>query len=464
MRAVVWPGWAAVRRRRLQSLVIGVVVLLSSGTALLGLGLLVASNAPFNRAFTYQQGAHATASFDPAKVSRADLAATTDRPGVTAAAGPFDTVRAQLVSESAPLPTGLIVGRADAASTVDRLDLTDGRWLTGPGQIVLSRDAVDDGGNPYLVGSRITVDVVGRPSLQVVGIADSVTGTADAWVWLTQTDVLHAEDAAASRQMLYRFASAGGETAIRASLNQATTALPDDALTGASTYLTAKLRAEGTLKPMVPFVVAFAVLGLVMSVLIVVNVVAGAVVAGFRTIGVQKTLGFTPGQVVGRVRRPDPGGVRARLPAGRGARLAAGHTAAGRDRPRVLPLRPGERPRLDPPGGAAGHAGDRRAGRGRGGGAGRSAIGGAGDHRRSRPRSGRGFRIRRALAATRLPRPVSFGLGARRPPGRPAPRRPSSPCCSARPQWCSPPGWRPHCPGCRPASAGPPPYRSRLKS
>ena len=34
------------------------------------------------------------------------------------------------------------------------------------------------------------------------------------------------------------------------------------------------------------------------------------------------------------------------------------------------------------------------------------------------PRSGRGFRVRRALAATRLPRPVSFGLGT--PSARPA--------------------------------------------
>jgi putative ABC transport system permease protein len=299
MRAVVRAGWAAVRRRRLQSLVIGAVVLLSSGTAVLALGLLVASNAPFDRAFTRQHGAHATANFDAAKVSGADLAATADRPGVTAAAGPFDAVRAQLLSGSLPLPTGLIVDRADAASTVDRLDLTDGTWLTGPGQIVLSRDAVGDGGKAFRVGSRITVDVAGTPTLQVVGIADSVTGTADAWVWPAQTDVLHAQGAAASRQMLYRFASAGSDAAIRASLNEATAALPDDALTGASTYLTAKLRAEDNLKPMVPFVVAFAVLGLVMSVLIVVNVVAGAVVAGFRTIGVQKTLGFTPGQVVG---------------------------------------------------------------------------------------------------------------------------------------------------------------------
>ena len=51
MSAVVRAGWAAVRRRRLQSLVIAAVVVLSSGTALLGLGLLVASNAPFDQAF-----------------------------------------------------------------------------------------------------------------------------------------------------------------------------------------------------------------------------------------------------------------------------------------------------------------------------------------------------------------------------------------------------------------------------
>lgn len=418
MRAVVRAGWAAVRRRRLQSLVIGAVVLLSSGTALLALGLLVASSAPFDRAFTHQQGAHATASFDAAKVRGADLAATADRPGVTAAAGPFDAVRAQLVSDSAPLPTGLIVGRADAASTVDRLDLTDGRWLTGPGQIVLSRDAVEDGDRVFRVGSRITVDVAGTPSLQVVGVADSVTGTADAWVWPTQTDVLHAEGAAASRQMLYRFASAGSDAAVRASLNQATAALPDDALTGASTYLTAKLRAQDAIAAMVPFVVAFAVLGLVMSVLIVVNVVAGAVVAGFRTIGVQKTLGFTPGQVVGvyagqilAVCVPACllGVVLGRLLATPLlAETARAYSLSGLA---TIPAWAHLVVLLGVPAivGLAAVGAAARAGR-------LSAVQAITVGRA--PHSGRGFRVRRALAATRLPRPVSFGLGA--PSARPA--------------------------------------------
>lgn len=419
MRAVVRAGWAAVRRRRLQSLVIGAVVLLSSGTALLAIGLLVASSAPFDRAFARQHGAHAAANFDTAKVSGADLAATADRPGVTSAAGPYDAVSAQLVSgEQLRMQASPIVGRADAASTVDRLHVSQGSWLTGPGQIVLSRDAVGIGNRAWSVGSRITVDVAGSPSLKVVGIADSVTGTADAWVWPTQNDVLHAQGAVASQQMLYRFASAGSDAAIRTSLKQATAALPDDALTGSSTYLAAKLQAETGLAPMVPFVVAFAVLGLVMSVLIVVNVVAGAVVAGFRTIGVQKTLGFTPGQVVG-------------VYAGQILAVCVPACLLGVALGRLLavPLLAQTERAYDVSGvaaipawadlvvllsipaivGLAAVAAAARAGR-------LSAVQAITVGRA--PRSGRGFRIRRALAATRLPRPVSFGLGA--PFARPA--------------------------------------------
>jgi putative ABC transport system permease protein len=59
-----------------------------------------------------------------------------------------------------------------------------------------------------------------------------------------------------------------------------------------------KSQESGTIAIIVPFVVAFGVIGLVMSVLIVGNVVNGAVVAGYRRIGVLKSIGFTPAQVV----------------------------------------------------------------------------------------------------------------------------------------------------------------------
>ncbi|HEU4422465.1 MAG TPA: ABC transporter permease, partial [Pilimelia sp.] len=167
-----------------------------------------------------------------------------------------------------------------------------------------------------------------------------------------------------------------------------------------------------------PFVVAFAVLGLVMSVLIVVNVVAGAVVAGFRTIGVQKTLGFTPGQVVGvyagqilAVCVPAcllgvalgrllatpllAETARAYSLSGLATIPAWAHLVVLGGVPAIVGLA------------AVGAAA--RAGR-------LSAVQAITVGRA--PRSGRGFRVRRALAATRLPRPVSFGLGT--PSARPA--------------------------------------------
>jgi putative ABC transport system permease protein len=44
-------------------------------------------------------------------------------------------------------------------------------------------------------------------------------------------------------------------------------------------------------------VLAFALIGLVLAVLIVASLVSGAVVAGYRRIGVLKSIGFTPLQV-----------------------------------------------------------------------------------------------------------------------------------------------------------------------
>ena len=98
--------------------------------------------------------------------------------------------------------------------------------------------------------------------------------------------------------MLYRFARAGTTAEVNADIARIRAALPPGALLGAQSYLTAKLQATRSIAPWVPFIVAFGLIGLVMSVLIVANVVSGAVAAGTRRIGVLKSIGFSPGQVV----------------------------------------------------------------------------------------------------------------------------------------------------------------------
>ena len=97
--------------------------------------------------------------------------------------------------------------------------------------------------------------------------------------------------------MLYRFRDAATATAVRGDISALTAALPDGAVTGTQSYLTVKAQDASRVAVYLPFVIAFGVIGLVLSVLIVANVVSGAVVAGYSRIGILKSIGFTPGQI-----------------------------------------------------------------------------------------------------------------------------------------------------------------------
>ncbi|GAA3479548.1 hypothetical protein [Streptomyces yanii] len=70
MSAVWRASRAAVKRRRLQTFVIGLVVLCSTTTVLLALALLSAASGPFDKAYAEQRGAHTVAAFDTTKVSQ----------------------------------------------------------------------------------------------------------------------------------------------------------------------------------------------------------------------------------------------------------------------------------------------------------------------------------------------------------------------------------------------------------
>ena len=137
--AVLAAARAAMARRRLQTVIVGMVVLLSAATGVLAIGLIVASHGPFDASFAATRGAHVTATF-AADVPLQQLAGTAHASGVDAAAGPFDEITASVSgSGDVRLGDGVMVGRADQGGPVDQLKLDAGRWLTGPGQIVLSR-------------------------------------------------------------------------------------------------------------------------------------------------------------------------------------------------------------------------------------------------------------------------------------------------------------------------------------
>ena len=285
--------------RRVQAFVIGLVLLVSTGASVLALGLIVDSSAPFDHAFAAQRGADVTATIDSSLVTPAELAATARLPEVTAAAGPFAEATIQSEQGGQALPPLTLVGRASPGGPVDDIILQSGHWAQRPGQVVLASNPLPGASFFMPLGTRLTVTGVrGKPELTVVGIASSVTSSANGWVAPGEIASLRALGAPSSTQMSYRFRSAGSDGAIAADVAAVRAALPPGAVTAPESYLSVKLEETGSIAPFVPFLVAFGLIGLVMSVLIVANVVSGAVVAGYRRIGVLKSIGFTPGQVV----------------------------------------------------------------------------------------------------------------------------------------------------------------------
>ncbi|MEW1547696.1 ABC transporter permease [Streptomyces tsukubensis] len=308
-------------RHRVQTLMIGLATMMAVAASVLGGSLLVVSGAPFDDAFARQRGAHLSVAFDGDKVGADVLTRSGNTEGVSSAAGPYPTATATPgaggVGPAGPLT---VVGRGDPGRDVDRVSLLAGRWAVRPGEIVLSADSPIA---PTLGRALGFPHLSDAPTLTVVGVARSVTRTADAWVVPSQVPALTAPGSG-GHQMLYRFTDASTAAQITAGYRALTAALPEGAAVGKQSWLTVRKGVERDIALYVPFLMAFGVLGLVMSVFIVGNVVASAVATGTRRIGILKAVGFTPA----RVMRAYMG--RALIPAAAGTAfgVAAGHLLA----------------------------------------------------------------------------------------------------------------------------------------
>ncbi len=118
------------------------------------------------------------------------------------------------------------------------------------------------------------------------------------WVTPGELSSLLTPGSQPTAQLLYRFASSATDAQLRADVAAVTKALPAGTVIDWGSWLTAQQSEGSNAAIMEPFVLAFALIGLVMAVLIVGNVISGAVIAQYQRIGVLKSLGLTPAQVV----------------------------------------------------------------------------------------------------------------------------------------------------------------------
>src|SRR6185312_11327225 len=128
MGAVRLKTLADLRRRRLQSLGLALVLFLSTATGTLAMSILVESHAPFDHAFETANGAHLVIQYrgdaDPAA-----LVATRTATGVTASAGPWPVVDGVLGQQGAGRVVGAqFSGRPQPDPSIDNITIRAGRW------------------------------------------------------------------------------------------------------------------------------------------------------------------------------------------------------------------------------------------------------------------------------------------------------------------------------------------------
>lgn len=351
--AVLTAARGGAVRRRVQTLVIFLVLAAAAAAGTLGLTLATNANAQFLGEFTSRHGAHLAVTVDSAKVTPAQLARTAHLPGVTQAAGPYPETAVFLTGGGAasrtptghslpsgvrtesppgqlqrsgtssrqslhgnrpsgqPTPRGVpslssnplqetpstglaVVGRASPSGHLDDIIVRKGRWVTRPGEIVIDPNQYGDA----TIGGTVTVtSAPGQPKLTVVGYALSATEDQEAWVVPSQLAALRAKGAPVQEQMLYTFTHAATAQQVSANFAELKAALPAGAVTNSVSWLDTESTSAQIAGLNTPFVVAFAIIGLVLAVLITANVISAAVVAGYRRIGVLKSIGFTPAQV-----------------------------------------------------------------------------------------------------------------------------------------------------------------------
>jgi len=309
MRAVFAKAWSEVRRRRLQSAVIVVMVTLASATITLGLTLLHEASSPYDRAFQGQNGAHLKVFYDAGKVAPDQLASTPTALAASSFAGPwpdvYATVQHRESAQGQPRYQLDLVGRDSPEAAVEALRLTSGRWVQAPGEIVVNHSFAKQ--NRIHLGDRlVSLHTAGKPVLTVVGEAvdidqtsagGSIATTQRAWVLPTQVTDL-AAGSGLGYEMAYRFPSAPGQPQLQGGMARLRDSLPAGAVSGSLNHLAMREAYNVTNQFLLTLLIAFGIIALAASLATIVNLVLGTVLAGYREIGIIKALGFTPWQVV----------------------------------------------------------------------------------------------------------------------------------------------------------------------
>ncbi|OII66568.1 ABC transporter permease [Streptomyces sp. CC77] len=295
MRAMLRWAHATSRSHRGEALFLvsataGIVASLLLAAALFG----YATN-PWQRIFTQSHGAHVwlhtTRAADPARLAALD--------GVTATAGPYDTVATSVTAGGTRAAVELRAVEPGRPPTTGRPLITSGRWLDRavPDGVVL-----DAGLAAALVaapGDRLALPGPGGRTLTVLGIADTAEphyapGERPGTVWAPPAAVRDLPGRPGSVTGLRL--TDGDDTAY--AVQRAVTVLGAGAITDVTPWQEARDGARGDTRLLGQVLGLFGLGALAAAALAVFGAISTRVRGHLRDISVLKAIGFTPGQVV----------------------------------------------------------------------------------------------------------------------------------------------------------------------
>lgn len=325
MKAVLRKIVGDLRRRRLQTAVVAVIVLLASGTAALGLNLLAGASDPFQTAFERQHGAHLTVFYLADRVPPAQLPATANLIGASQVGGPWPAISGTFEHGTTKFGNLNLFGRSDPGGPVDDLRLTAGRWVNAPREIVLTRSFAEQ--QRLSLGDQLTnIGIPAKPVYRVVGEvidideASADFGTQSAWVMPSEIPLLLSEGDHVAATMAYRFRATPTSDELRQATAKLEAALPAGAIVYSLPFTLIKTAFTIVNQVILIFLLSSSVFALAAAAAIVGNVIAGAVIASYRDIGIMKAVGFSPAQVlavfVGQLAVPALAGCLLGIPAG----------------------------------------------------------------------------------------------------------------------------------------------------
>ena len=301
MTAVLVKAWSDLRRRRLQAAVIFLTVFLSMAAGTMAVTLMSQTRSPYEAAFNKQRGAHLQVGFtaltDPKLLARTPAAI-----GASAFGGPYPVTNIQFKFGDRKFYLDA-VGRDNPGGLVEVLNVTSGRWVHANDEIVLTRSFAEL--NKISVGDRLkVVSVAATPTLTVVGeVVDIDEGSADlssqrAWVLAAAAPALSTPDSS-YYLMDYRFAGDPTAAQLQGHVDRLRASLPPGSISGAQNYLLIRGIFNITNQILTGVLGAFSAFALAATIAIVAILVTGIVISAYREIGIMKSIGFTPAQVVG---------------------------------------------------------------------------------------------------------------------------------------------------------------------